>query len=80
MSLKNEELTALNEYLDRLSSAYQADFEMLEGMLSHVKTTPLHMAHLSWSLAHFQRAMVDIHKTIKNLQGRLRDIDAGTKI
>lgn len=82
MTLKNKNLISLNNYLDRLASAYITDYSALASMIWEAKqqTTDENSSHLDWCMVHFNTSMVDIHKTIKNIQARLREIDAGTKI
>jgi hypothetical protein len=80
MSLKNKNLKSLNDYIDRLASSYITDFSVLKDLLRGVDTDANNQAHLDWCLAHYNTAMVDIHKTLKNIQARLREIDANTKI
>ena len=82
MTLKSKNLINLNDYLDKLSEAYIHDYGILSSLIWDAKqhTTDENNSHLDWCMVHFNTSMVDIHKTIKNIQARLREIDAGTKI
>lgn len=82
MTLKNKNLISLNNYLDMLASTYITDYSVLASKIweAKLKTTPENNAHLDWCMVHFNTSMVDIHKTIKNIQARLREIDASSKI
>ena len=78
--LKNKKLQDLNDYLDRLSSSYISDYGTLKDLVDSIATTDNNKAHLDWCLVHLHTDMVSIHKTIKNVQSRFREIDAGTKV
>ena len=82
MTLKNKNLISLNNYLDELASTYITDYSVLASKIWEAKqqTTAENNAHLDWCMVHFNTSMVDILKTIKNIQARLREIDAGTKV
>lgn len=81
MSLKDKNLKRIETFLDKLSSAYLADYEMLDLLTHSVACDAHNQSHLDWCLVHFKTDMVNIHKTIKNIQARLREIDiAGTKV
>ena len=78
--LKSKKLRTLTDYLDHLSSSYISDYGTLKDLVDSIATTDNNKAHLDWCMVHLKTDMVGLHKTIKNVQSRLREIDAGTKV
>jgi hypothetical protein len=78
--LKSKKLQSLNDYLDIVASNYISDYSSIGDLVRTIDTDKTNKVHLDWCLAHLSRAMLDVHKTIKNIQARLREIDANTKI
>lgn len=76
MTLKNKNLIAINGFLDRLSSSYNTDYDVLRGLIRDLNLTDANsQAHMDWCLVHLKTSLVSLHKDIKNMQDRLREID-----
>jgi len=75
MTLKNKKLVAIHEYLDRLSSVYITDCDVLSGLLKDLNINKDDAVKLDWCLAHYKTHLLQLHTDIKNLQDRLRIAD-----
>lgn len=67
--------------LREMSRQYQYDYELLEKHIKTLELDHLESVRLEWQVVHLKAALLDVHRTIKNIEDRLKIItDANQQI
>lgn len=73
-------LQNLQKLLTELNDAITGDYAVVEEYTEALDLSEHDKAQVDWALVHYKTALVEVHKTIKNFEDRLRVINANKKI
>lgn len=80
MSSRMTPLQNLQKLLTELNDAITGDYAVVEEYTDALALSARDKAQIDWCLVHYKTALVEVHKTIKNFEDRLRVINANKKI
>jgi hypothetical protein len=75
-------MKALKIYLQELNELITFEYEQIQTHAAALMKTINYVdkATIDWELVHLKTALVEVHKTIKNFEDRLKTIDANKSV